>query len=215
MKKSRIHMLHLWLFFLPIALSIVCGCSEDQGGIDTQTVEGNVSMNLPLEGATVSFYSVEGFPITTASTTTSELGNFYSTDAPDFVQFVIVVRGGNFDGNPFDGTLKYWVDGRDSDFYSVNSLTTLIAEYEQEHPELTSDMIYEDIRRFLEIPSYVPLEYVMQNSDINSAYFDEALFLQEASQYGYDSFMAMLLEEIAIGETHPFRVGTLLSLIHI
>ncbi len=115
-----------------------------------------------------------------------------------------MAEGGTIAGEPFEEVLKFRVSIDSPGFHMINVLSTLVAEYWETAPSLSYSQVQEDIHWFLDLPSYMTLEEIMQNCNSVYDYFDPRLFVMEANQVGYDAFFDLLLNEIDARQKHPF-----------
>ena len=116
---------------------------------NSRTLNGKAFLNLPVVDATVLIYDKSGTLISLADVRTCADGSFSLTQLlPE--TFSIIVSDGWLDGKPFDHDLIRYIDNfRRDDFYVAGAVTTIAAEYQDRHPELTYKEIEVLVAHFL------------------------------------------------------------------
>jgi len=186
------------------------GAEENIGPL---TIKGWAYVDAPLVGGLVGVTDLSDRELAWGEST--DENGFFSIEVQGeyFPEDMIVTVMGGIKGNwPFFGKIKFWLHQYGGGYFQINSLTTLVAEYAQSNPGLAYDRALEDVREFLEIPPEMPMESQINACDLLNLSFSSELFFDEAVKYRhrifeYDDFVLSLIDEMSVGERHPFKVS--------
>lgn len=170
-----------------------------------RTLEGKVFLDHPITGATVQIYDRSGSLLYSVDSATGENGSF-SITRPLPETFWIVIADGRMDGEPFYHDVRRYIPlFNEGDHYKVNAVTTLMAEYQARHPELSHMQVKEAVANHLSIPDSIDLDEIIYSSEWFCYYFSHYLFMKEAEAgEGMTQFISQLVDELGAGETRFF-----------
>lgn len=171
-----------------------------------RTLKGKVFLDHPITGATVRIYDRSGSLLYFVDSATGENGSF-SITRPLPETFRIVITDGWMDGEPFDHDVRRYIRlFNERDYYKVNAVTTLMAEYQDRHPELSHMRVKEAVANHLSIPDSIDLDEIIYSSEWFCYYFSHYLFMKEAEAgEGMPQFISQLVDEFEAGETMSFH----------
>ena len=176
------------------------------------TLIGFAYVDAPLVGATITVYDEDGDKIYEAQNATSKNGVFMQKVTWKWLQnvpreFRFTATGGTSNDAPFNGTLVRIVENYDqTNSYSINAITTLMASYRDRNPTSTNDQAEEAVHEFLEIPSELNITAIVNSPSATKVFFSGRVFLEEANQNGgLNAYVEALTLEIGLGQTHPFK----------
>ncbi|MBF0551663.1 MAG: hypothetical protein HQK60_14155 [Deltaproteobacteria bacterium] len=179
---------------------------------ETKTAKfwGWVVLDQPVAGAAVSIYDLKGNLIYDRIAVTAGTGAFYVTDKylPD--DFRVVAINGSYNGQPLSAKIIREVHGFDgSYFYKVNDITTLIAAYQDRHPEKSFDRVKQDVTDYLRLPGYYTIDQVIEFCDYYTDIYDPGQFMTEMikalGSLKYNDYIEMLIDDLDEGIYKPFR----------
>jgi hypothetical protein len=175
---------------------------------------GAAAVDDPVMGATIDIYGGEGDRILHQEDATGPYGDFYfELNAAQLSRLVegfrIEVTGGTFMGEPFDGRLIADVQQfAPGDWVEVNDVTTILAAYLEKHPVSVYADAEAALGRYLELPDYITLDWVIETMDYYPVFFSGDNFVKEMEkQLGsvkFDEYIAWVLDEMDQGKTHSF-----------
>ena len=170
-----------------------------------RTLKGKVFLDHPITGATVQIYDRSGYLLYSVDSATGEDGSF-SITRPLPETFWMVITDGWMDGEPFDHDVRRYIPlFNEGDHYKVNAVTTLMAEYQARHPELSHMQVKEAVANHLSIPDSIDLDEIIYSSEWFCYYFSHYLFMKEAGAgEGLTRFTSQLVDELEAGETRFF-----------
>ena len=173
-----------------------------------QKLWGQVMLDKPIEGADISVYDMYGGLITTAPKATTSLGGYYLnlTGLPSGL--IIKATGGTYDGQPFGGTFIREVDQYNSEyFYELNELTTLVAVYHANHPEISLEQAKNAVADYIKLPDYYTLDEVVAFCDYYTDIYDPEefirLMIKEFGEISFDEFIMFMAEDVDQGVMGP------------
>ena len=169
------------------------------------TLEGKALLNHPITGATVQIYDLSGSLLYSVESATGENGSF-SITRPLPKSFWIEITDGWMDGEPFDHDVRRYIRlFKEKDYYKVNAVTTLMAEYQARHPKLSHMQVKKAVANHLSIPDSIDLDEIIYSSEWFCYHFSHYLFMKEAEVCeGLTQFISQLGDEIEAGETRSF-----------
>lgn len=170
-----------------------------------RTLKGKVFLDHPITGATVQIYDRSGSLLYSVDSATGENGSF-SITRPLPETFRIVITDGWMDGEPFDHDVRCYIPlFNEGDYYKVNAVTTLMAEYQARHPKLSHMQVKKAVANHLSIPDSIDLDEIIYSSEWFCYYFSHYLFMKEAEVgEGLTPFISQLIDELEAGETRSF-----------
>ena len=170
-----------------------------------RTLKGKVFLDHPITGATVQIYDRSGSLLYSVDSATGENGAF-SITRPLPETFRIVITDGRMDGEPFDHDVRRYIPQfNEEDHYKVNAVTTLMAEYQDRHPELSHMQVKKAVANHLSIPDSIDLDEIIYSSEWFCYYFSHYLFMKEVEAgEGLTQFISQLVDELEAGETRSF-----------
>lgn len=195
-KLSKVVALFLVMTLLAPTV-IACARAETKPSI----VQGFVTLDTPVAGATVSILGTEGKKLFEQKAATTDGGAFRLEVKKKLpADFRIVADGGSR-----VGTLAADVRGYDAaalEFYTLNPVTTLMAKYRDQHPDLDQAAIEDKVWGFLDMPSGIRL---VSNTRVETSTFSPTGFMSQAdASGGVDTFVGILVAEIDAGKTRAF-----------
>ncbi len=114
-----------------------------------RTLNGKAFLNLPIVDATVLIYDQSGTLISSADFRTGEDGSFSLTQ-PLPESFSVIVTDGWLNGEPFGHDVSCYINNfKEDDSYRISAVTTIIAEYQDRHPELSYTEIEVIVEHYL------------------------------------------------------------------
>jgi len=114
-----------------------------------RTLNGKAFLNLPIVDATVLIYDQSGTLISSADLRTSNDGSFSRTQ-PLPESFSVTITDGWLNRKPFDHDVRCYINNfKEDDSYSISAVTTIIAEYQDRHPELSYTEIEVIVEHYL------------------------------------------------------------------
>ena len=163
----------------------------------------------PVAGGTLTVYDLNGNRLFEAQDATMSNGVFILNVGWTWLwnipkEFKVSITGGTLNDTPFTDTITRYIQNYDpNNYYTVNSITTLLAAYKDNNPSLNDADIENSVATFLEIPSTTSLQNVIDNAYYTRLFFDETVFSEESkTNGGFSSFVNGLLGEIEQGKTH-------------
>lgn len=170
-----------------------------------RTLNGVVFLDNDISNATVSIYDLWGSLLHVEQNATAEDGSFTIT-CPLPESFKIVVTGGRLGGESFSyEVVRIIPHFYEWDEYKVNAITTLMARYQDRHPEMSYSQVTEAVENFLSIPDDVDISDVIYSSEWFSYHFSHYLFMKEAeANGGMVYFIDQLLNEMDEGNIRSF-----------
>lgn len=170
-----------------------------------RTLKGKVFLDHPITGATVQIYDRSGYLLYSVDSATGEDGSF-SITRPLPETFWMVITDGWMDGEPFDHDVRRYISlFNEGDHYKVNAVTTLMAEYQDRHPELSHMQVKEAVANHLSIPDSIDLDEIIYSSEWFCYYFSHYLFMKEAGAgEGLTRFTSQFVDELVAGKTRSF-----------
>jgi tripartite motif-containing protein 71 len=180
-------------------------------------VWGEVILDEPLVGATLSIFDIDGNKVFEEKKGTHTTGAFFFRVAWGIGErgggvpsgFRIVATGGTLGNTPFTGSVLREVhEYSEGDYYTLNGITTLIAAYKSKHPEIGYVEAEETVKQFLDVPSQADITYLIDHSEWDESIFDHSVFMIQAEDAGgFDTYIDLLTKEIEAGGRHPIRNG--------
>jgi len=187
---------------------LLCACSSQDPEIGT--IRGMVVLEEPVANADVDIIpSPFGNPnlmAPIATVQTGDMGAFLYLDSYVPQNFRIQVENGRYGDRQLEGRLIADVRNfnPETDVVHVNLVTTLLGTYLERHSRISFEEAKIIIRNFLDIPEYVNI-----SNRIETQYFSDVVFMDEADYNGgLDYFMETLVAEI---ESDPSAVHRFLS----
>ena len=170
-----------------------------------RTLKGVVFLDNDISNATVSIYDLWGSLLHVEQNATAEDGSFTIT-CPLPESFKIVVTGGSLGGESFSHEVVRIIPHfYEWDEYKVNAITTLMARYQDRHPEMSYSQVTEAVEKFLSIPDDVDISDVIYSTEWFSYHFSHYLFMKEAeANGGMVYFIDQLLNEMDEGNIRSF-----------
>jgi len=170
-----------------------------------RTLNGVVFLDNDISNATVSIYDLWGSLLHGEQNATAEDGSFTIT-CPLPESFKIVVTGGSLGGESFSHEVVRIIPHfYEWDEYKVNAITTLMARYQDRHPEMSYSEVTEAVEKFLSIPDDVDISDVIYSTEWFSYHFSHYLFMKEAeANGGMVYFIDQLLNEMDEGNIRSF-----------
>lgn len=208
---NLIQMLTILVTFLITAVpltSMAAGWADlvkDELYKNPRTLEGKAFLDHPITGATVRIYDRSGSLLHSVDSATGENGSF-SITRPLPETFWIVIADGWMDGEPFDHDVRRYIRlFTERDYYKVNAVTTLMAEYQDRHPELSHIQVKKAVANFLSIPDSTDIDEIIYSSEWFCYYFSHYLFMKEAEgAEGMTLFVEQLGDELDARKTRSF-----------
>ena len=203
-----------WYKFLIVFLTIsllmpmlvACNGSDSQ----SESLLGIVELDNPIEGATVSIYDTKGNLIHKEANATSETGAFFMRIPKALpADFRIEATGGkdNLENEAFTGILSAEIRGYDEQIYSylhLGPVSTLLATYMTEHPEITYEMASNKVTEFLGLDPEID---IITDLALFKGIFNARAFEAEAEQIGgFNEFINLLVQQVDTPEVeyHEF-----------
>jgi len=170
-----------------------------------RTLKGVVFLDNDISNATVSIYDLSGSLLHVEQNATAKDGSFAIT-CPLPESFKIVVTGGSLGGELFSHEVVRIIPHfYEWDKYKVNAITTLMARYQDRHPEMSYSEVTEAVKKFLSIPDDVDISDVIYSSEWFSYHFSHYLFMKEAEANGGITYLIdRLLDEMDEGRIRSF-----------
>jgi hypothetical protein len=170
-----------------------------------RTLKGVVFLDNDISNATVSIYDLSGSLLHVEQNATAKDGSFAIT-CPLPESFKIVVTGGSLGGESFSHEVVRIIPHfYEWDEYKVNAITTLMARYQDRHPEMSYSQVTEAVENFLSIPDDVDISDVIYSTEWFSYHFSHYLFMKEAeANGGMVNFIDQLLNEMDGGNIRSF-----------
>lgn len=170
-----------------------------------RTLEGKAFLDHPITGATVQIYDRSGSLLHSVDSATEENGSFSITE-PLPETFWIVIANGWMDGEPFDHDVRRYIPlFTERDYYKVNAVTTLMAEYQARQPKLSHMQVKKAVANYLSIPDSIDLDEIIYSSEWFCYHFSHYLFMKEVETgEGLTRFTSQLVDELEAGETRSF-----------
>jgi hypothetical protein len=182
------------------------------GTSKTTTLVGLAYVDGPLVGATITINDLSGHRLFERKNATLNSGVFIENIPWTWVweiptQFKIVITEGTLYGDAFNGSLTRYVHNYNQDNpYPVNALSTLIAAYMDHNKSATNEAAEFAVETFLEIPTTIGINSVIDDLDHTSTLFDSRAFVSEANAYGdFNAYVNNLASQVGQGQTHPFK----------
>jgi len=180
-------------------------------------ISGDLGVFNPLAGATISIYTLDGDKIIEGKEASSSSGSFMISVESSILnpfpsEFRIVTSGGELYGDPFEDNLTRIVQGFDeSKLYHVNEITTLIAAFMDQHPDVEYFEAEETVKTFLGVPSdYDLVKYAEFDTVV---YSPSDFYFQSYAPGGLTNLINQLLNEMDSGvEQHVFSTENLYAL---
>ena len=212
--KRLINFIQVLIILVPFLITAVPLTSMAAGWADLvkdelyknpRTLEGKAFLDHPITGATVRIYDRSGSLLYSVDSATGENGSF-SITRPLPETFWIVIADGWMDGEPFDHDVRRYIRlFTERDYYKVNAVTTLMAEYQDRHPELSHIQVKKAVANFLSIPDSTDIDEIIYNSEWFCYYFSHYLFMKEAEGAdGMTLFVELLGDELDEWKTRSF-----------
>ena len=176
------------------------------------TLEGKALLNHPITGATVQIYDLSGSLLYSVESATGENGSFSITRRLP-KSFWIVITDGWMDGEPFDHDVRRYIRlFKEKDYYKVNAVTTLMAEYQARQPKLSHMQIKKAVANYLSIPDSTDLDEIIYSSEWFCYHFSHYLFMKEfmkeveadEGSKVLSEFISQLIDELEAWETRSF-----------
>jgi len=202
-------LLALSLLFIASPLSSAGDWAETvQDGLyleQPRTLKGKAFLDHPISDAAVKIYDRYGTLLHTEALATGEDGSFSITRRFP-AAFWIVIEEGLMEAEPFDHEVRRYVpEFSQGKFYKVNAITTLMAEYQERHPDSSHAQVKAATAGYLEIPETVDIDEVIYASEWFSYRFSHYFFMREAEPTGgLTPFIDLLMDEVEIEATRPF-----------
>ena len=170
-----------------------------------RTLEGKAFLDHPITGATVQIYDLSDSLLYSVESATGENGSFSITRRLP-KSFWIEITDGYMDGEPFDHDVRRYIRlFKERDYYKVNAVTTLMAEYQDRYPKLSHMQVRKAVANHLSIPDSIDLDEIIYSSEWFCYHFSHYLFMKEAEAgEGLTQFISQLGDEIEAGETRSF-----------
>lgn len=199
------HVISVFTMVLLVMQLAGCGGGDDSGTPEPNYVSGRVIYTDKLVGATVAVHDTRGGLLAKVDEGTGSEG-LYSIPATGLPSFTIVVTGGKTpDGATMPGYLKRRVQNFDPlASYEVNGLTTLVAVYQDRHPELSYDQAVMAVARYLDLPDAATFHRVSRQITTSDARFSDRSFWNSVAGMSYDKFIASVMAEIEAGKVVNF-----------
>lgn len=171
-----------------------------------RTLRGVAYLDNDVSKATVSIFTRSGRLLYSKQDATAEDGSFEIT-YPLPSSFKIVITDGSLEGAPFSHDLERFIPAfEESAYYKVNAITTLMARYQDRHPELAFSEVTERVKAFLSIPPDVDISDVIYSSEWFCYHFSHYFFMRDAdANGGITDFIDRLLDEMDSGGLRSFR----------
>jgi 2C-methyl-D-erythritol 2,4-cyclodiphosphate synthase len=84
------------------------------------------------------------------------------------------------DGEPFDHDVRRYIRlFKEKDYYKVNAVTTLMAEYQARQPKLSHMQVKKAVANYLSIPDSIDLDEIIYSSEWFCYRFSHYLFMKE------------------------------------
>jgi len=126
-----------------------------------RTLNGKALLNLPVVDAAVLIYDKSGVLISSTDCRTGPDGSFSLTQ-PLPESFSIIVTNGWLNGEPFGHDVSCYINNfKKDDSYRISAVTTIIAEYQNLHPELSYAEIEALVAHYLSFCSSEDVEDVI------------------------------------------------------
>lgn len=177
-----------------------------------RTLEGKAFLDHPITGATVQIYDLSGSLLYSVESATGENGSFSITRRLP-KSFWIEITDGWMDGEPFDHDVRRYIRlFKERDYYKVNAVTTLMAEYQARQPKLSHMQIKKAVANYLSIPDSTDLDEIIYSSEWFCYHFSHYLFMKEfmkeveadEGSKVLSEFISQLIDELEAGETRSF-----------
>ncbi|VBB42930.1 exported hypothetical protein [uncultured Desulfatiglans sp.] len=172
---------------------------------EARLLEGSAFLDDPVSGGTIEVYDRHGFLLHRIDAATGENGSF-SIALPLPESFTLVISKGEMLGRPFEHELTRYVHLFDpGKEYKVNAITSLLAAYLAEHPDIPYGEAKDAVRAFLSIPETIGLDEIIYSSEWYCYYFSHYAFMKEAEAVqGMEPFIEQLLRELEAGGIRCF-----------
>ena len=170
-----------------------------------RTLKGKAFLDHPITGATVQIYDLSDSLLYSVESATGKNGSFSITE-PLPKSFWLVITNGYMDGEPCSHDVRRYIRVfKEKDYYKVNAVTTLMAEYQASHPKLSHMQVKKAVANHLSIPDSIDLDEIIYSSEWFCYYFSHYLFMKEAEAgEGLSQFIGQLVDELEAGETRSF-----------
>jgi len=149
-----------------------------------RTLKGKVFLDQPIVAATVYIYDKYGMLLYSATFSTDENGSFSVTE-PLPETFLVVVREGLKNGEPFDYEVKRYIYNFNEEYlYKLNAITTLMTEYHDRHPNLSFAEVGEVVAKHLSLPETEDINDIIYCSEWHCNSFSHYEFMKAAQAAG-------------------------------